>query len=78
MPTVALFDGIKISVNSREHNPPHIHAEYGENEVLIDIRRIEVVRGGLPNRQQRKVFEWVESRQDELLSLFKRLNPELR
>ncbi len=33
MPVISLFFGIVIFINTRgEHNPPHIHAKYGEQK----------------------------------------------
>jgi hypothetical protein len=32
----------------RDHAPPHFHAFYHDNEVLIDISTLEVIRGWLP------------------------------
>lgn len=37
MPTISYFREIKIFVNWREHRPPHFHATYGGEEVLILI-----------------------------------------
>jgi hypothetical protein len=35
----------------REHAPPHFHGLYGDQEILIDIRTFEVIRGdNLPRR----------------------------
>ena len=35
MPTICRFRGIKISINWRDHMPPHFHASYGEDEVIV-------------------------------------------
>ena len=37
MPTIDIFNGIKICVYNGDHRPPHIHAQYNEFEVLIQI-----------------------------------------
>lgn len=78
MPAVALFDGIKIEVFPNDHNPPHIHVTYSGEQAIVDIKRLEIIRGNLPNRQFRSVIEWAESRQEMLLARFKELNPHLR
>lgn len=41
MPTICRFRGIKISINWRDHMPPHFHASYGEDEVIVSIMDIE-------------------------------------
>ena len=51
MPTISMFRGIKIYMNWREHQPPHFHATYGGEEVIISINEIEVIEGSLPNKQ---------------------------
>ena len=42
MPTIDIFNGIKIHIYNGEHRPPHIHADYNEFEVLIDIEKGEI------------------------------------
>ena len=78
MPTVALFDGIKIEVFPNDHNPPHFHVTYSGARAVVDIQQLEIMEGSLPNKQFRSVVEWAESRQEMLLARFKELNPTLR
>jgi len=58
MPTISQFFGIVIQMFWREHAPPHFHAMYGDAEVLIDIRTLEVLKGNLPKRAQALALEW--------------------
>ena len=51
MPEISLFFGIRITIYYKDHNPPHIHAEYAGHKALIDIQDICVLRGFLPGRQ---------------------------
>ena len=37
MPTICIFNGIKILMYYREHFPAHFHAEYGEEAAIIGI-----------------------------------------
>jgi len=60
MPTVALFDGIKIEVFPNDHNPPHFHVTYSGERALIDIKRLETLQGDLPAKQLRSVIEWAK------------------
>jgi hypothetical protein len=41
-----------------DHFPPHFHAEYGEQEALIDINTLAVIAGKLPPRALGLVMEW--------------------
>ena len=38
MPEINLFFGIRITIYYKDHNPPHIHAEYADNKAAIDIQ----------------------------------------
>ena len=44
MPTISSFYGIIILMHltSKEHNPPHIHAIYGEYEAIFYIESGEI------------------------------------
>ena len=37
MPEICRFFGIVISLYWRDHNPPHIHFEYGSDQCSIGI-----------------------------------------
>ncbi len=67
MPTLSLFYGILIQMFWHDHAPPHFHALYGENEVLIDIRTLETLEGGLPRRAMALVLEWAQEHRAELM-----------
>lgn len=59
MPIISIFFGIVITINFRDHNPPHLHAEYQGREALFDIRTGEVLAGKLPRKQTRMVSDWI-------------------
>ena len=50
MPVLARFYGIVIRMYflGAEHNPPHIHAIYGDDTAAFDIRTGEMLDGNLP------------------------------
>jgi len=78
MPTIDFFDGIKINVYNGEHRPPHIHAVYGEFEVLLIIENCKIYSGFLPGKQLKKTLDWLDENADWALSVFYELNPELK
>lgn len=80
MPVFDLFDGIVISVFSRDHLPPHCHAQHAEHEALIDIRTLSVITGWLPSKTLRKVIRYMEvtEHQQDLLETFYQLNPQIK
>ena len=49
-----------------DHNPPHFHAFYGDDEAWININTLAVFSGSLPARALGLVIEWASMRQDEL------------
>lgn len=67
MPEISRFFGIVIKMFFNDHNPPHFHAEYGDNLALIDIRSLTVFSGRLPPRVTGLVIEWATLHQQELL-----------
>ena len=78
MPTISAFYGILIQMFWNEHAPPHFHALYGEDEALIDLRDLRVMRGRLPRRAMALVLEWAADHRDELMedwTLCRRLQP---
>ena len=66
MPTICMFRGIKIFINGREHRPPHFHATYGGDEVIILINELEVLEGSIPSKQLKMLLGWAAFHQEEL------------
>ena len=67
MPTISMFRGIKIFMNWREHQPPHFHATYGGDEVLISIKELGVLEGSIPSKQLKMLLGWAAFHQEELM-----------
>ena len=67
MPTISMFRGIKIFMNWNDHQPPHFHATYGGEEVLVSIRDLEVMEGSMQGKQLKMLLGWAAFHQDELL-----------
>ncbi len=66
MPTISIFNGIKIQMYYREHYPPHFHAELGEEAAEVGIDPIMILEGGLSRKTRSQVFEWAAIHQAEL------------
>jgi hypothetical protein len=58
MPEISRFFGIVIKMYFDDHLPPHFHAEYGDDEVLVNINTLATVAGTLPARALGLVTEW--------------------
>lgn len=72
MPVLSRFYGIIIRMYflQKEHNPPHIHAIYGENVAAITIADGKVLEGDLPAKALEMVREWLSEHREELLSIW--------
>ena len=68
MPVISEFYGIKILMYWNDHLPPHFHAEYGNQKILVDIVNGAVIKGVFPFKQVKLVLAWCEIHQDELLA----------
>jgi len=44
MPQISRFFGIIISMYFEDHNPPHFHAQYGDDECLIHLHDLTVIK----------------------------------
>ncbi len=53
-------------MNYNDHNPPHIHAEYQDYEVIVMIQTGEIC-GKMPKRAVNLIWEWLDIYRSELL-----------
>ncbi len=65
MPIISRFFGIVIYMFWREHRPPHFHAKYGDDEVVVEISSGKV-SGTMTKRALALVQEWRKLRRQEL------------
>ncbi len=72
MLVLARFYGIVIRMYflGSEHNPPHIHAIYGEDTAAFSIATGELIDGYLPKRAAAVVEEWMGLHREELVSMW--------
>nr|WP_020597011.1 DUF4160 domain-containing protein [Spirosoma panaciterrae] len=66
MPQISRFFGIIIAMYYDDHNPPHFHAKYGNDQYLISITDLTVIEGKIPSRALGMVIEWAITHQTEL------------
>lgn len=71
MPIICMFRGIKIYMYWNDHMPPHFHAKYGGDEVIISINDLEAIEGNIPHKQLKMVLGWAAFHQEELLENWK-------
>jgi hypothetical protein len=63
--TKNLLQGIKLTMNFREHNPPHFHAAYHGEEVAMMFNGTILV-GSLPQAKLKLVTDWATLNQEAL------------
>lgn len=66
MPEISRFYGIVVYMFFDDHNPPNIHVEYSGHQASINIQT-GLVKGELPKRALKLVFEWMEQNEQRLL-----------
>lgn len=67
IPEICRFYGIIIAMFYDDHNPPHFHARYGSERIVIDINSLRVLEGQISPRALGLVIEWASQHQSELL-----------
>lgn len=78
MPTIDVVEEVKINIFSGDHHPPHIHACYEEQEVILEIESDNIYAGEIPNEKLKTVFDWLIGNTDWALDVFHALNPEIK
>ena len=67
MPEISRFYGLIILMNFKDHNPPHFHVWYGDFKAIVIIDD-GIVKGEMPQRALKMVFEWLEIHREELIA----------
>lgn len=75
MPRVGTFAGIALFIYAGDHNPPHVHAYYGEFSAQIVIETANVLDGYLPSNKLKAARAWVRENQVMLMQVWNDLNP---
>lgn len=72
MPTICIINGIVILMHltNKEHNPPHIHALYGEYEATFYIKDGSLFEGLFPKNESKIVQKFVRKYSKELLEMW--------
>jgi len=76
MPALSMFYGIIVRMQSEKggkHHKPHIHAIYGDHELVIALDG-EVLEGEMPSKQLKMLEGWMAIHEDELVANWKMLS----
>lgn len=75
MPIITQIDGITIRMyveKGGQHNFPHVHASYSGDEAVYTFDG-EVMAGGLPKAQHKRVLKWISSSRKTLEDAWNKL-----
>jgi hypothetical protein len=70
MPELSRFYGIVVKMYYDDHGPPHFHAEYSGQVMVVSIATLAVTKGRLPPRAMGMVLEWAAQHQAELMAVW--------
>jgi len=66
-----MFYGVIVYMyfmDNKQHQMPHIHAKYQDNEVVVAIPNGEILEGSIPNSKMKLLQAWIELHKDELIA----------
>ena len=70
MLVISMFYGLLVSMyylDNKQHNLPHIHVKYNDDEAVFSIPDGELIAGSIPNNKMKLVKAWIELRQEDLM-----------
>ena len=72
MPIISRFHGIviKMYLRQKEHNPPHIHAIYGDYIGMFSLQDGEMFEGDILAREVKLIKSFVLTYAEELLRMW--------
>lgn len=76
MPALSMFFGIIVRMQSEKggkHNKPHIHALYGDDEIVVGLDG-EILDGSFPSKQMKLLLAWMTIHEEELKANWKLLS----
>jgi len=75
VPRIGEASGILFYVYADDHAPPHLHAIYGDDVMLIEIATGDVLDGSLPGAKGRQAVAWARKNRAHAQAAWDRLNP---
>ena len=72
MPVISRFHGIviKMYLRQKEHNPPHLHAIYGDYIGMFSLNDGEMFEGDIPMKTQKYVQDFIDYYRDDLIEMW--------
>jgi Domain of unknown function (DUF4160) len=69
-----MFYGLIIAMyffDNKQHNLPHIHVFYGDEEAIFEIPDGNLIDGDLPNNKLKLIAAWIEIHKEDLMANWK-------
>lgn len=67
MPSISKFFGIIIYLYTQDHNPPHFHAIYNDEEILVSIIDLRILQWNMKPKALWLIMERARLNQDKLM-----------
>lgn len=76
MPVISRFYGIviKMYLRQKEHNPPHLHAIYGDYVGLFSLEEGEMYEGDIPVKEQKLIKKFILHYKEQLYDMWRTQN----
>ena len=71
MPAISMFYGLIVYMyylDNKQHNFPHIHVRYADNEGVFRIPDGTLIEGNLPSGKSKLLDAWIELHKEELMA----------
>jgi len=71
VPAISMFYGLIVYMyfmDNKQHNLPHIHVKYQDDEVIVSIPDGTVLDGAIPAAKMKLLQAWIELHKDELVA----------
>ena len=70
MATISMFYGIIsiMYIDNKQHNIPHIHADYQGQTIVLSIPDGDILAGDFPPKKLKLVRAWIEIHHESLLA----------
>lgn len=71
MAILSMFYGIIVSMyffDNKQHQMPHIHVKYQEQEAVFSIPEGDIIEGKLRKNKIKLVQAWIEIHKEELMA----------
>ncbi|MCJ2094843.1 DUF4160 domain-containing protein [Methylobacterium sp. J-072] len=66
MPTIAIVEGVRITIYLNDHLPPHLHAFFSGQEAKLSIVTGEVLSGALPPAKLKGIRAWLDANREQV------------